>query len=289
MPVSFFGRFLLERRAITREALLDTLEFQKACNKTIAQMAVEKGWVAPDRAAAIAEQQKQAGNKFEDIAGDEGVLTKPQVAELLRTQMKEWVFFSDAVVRRGHLSRRQLEQRLLEFRREQDAWDGDGVEGLEGMPHSDSVDTFLAVTTGMFKQMVGEDASVVSVSMGPLPTEGYGYIVTQRIRGDRDFIYGLALPSALALFISARTAPGGVEGGLGMDMESIAEFVNIIVGNGCARLSIRGLKVEADPVVITRKGEERTDLEGACVIAKMTSENCNFSVVMHFGADFGTG
>jgi len=249
VSVNAFGRFLLERGALSREALIDALEYQRSCNRSLDRRAVELGFMTESGVAEAAGIRRRTGRRFEEIAAAESLLTREQLSALILVQMQGWVFLSDCLVRRGHLKRRQLEAWLLRWHAETAMADAGGVLVPAGMPNGDALTGAIEVYPGLVRQTTRLESVFLRLESLPPDAGGYDVLVTQRVLGEREMTFALGYPESVA------TRFAGAGESRTHALEAIAEVLNMLVGNVCAKLALATDQLRADPV-LTFSGSE---------------------------------
>jgi hypothetical protein len=279
MSVDFLGRYLLEQAVISREALLDTLEYQRSKNRTVADLALERGYVDQARRDALTAQIRRTGRRFEDCALESGALTRAQLGELMLHQMERWVFFPEALVVRKHISRRALEPWLLRYRTAQAGYEGE-EPALPDLPHADLIASFIPLTAVFLEQVTGVACAVTETAATPPPAD-WDVLLMQRLHGDRNLLFALALPAAVANLLGAGGDGAPATGAMTGDLEAVAEFVNITAGNACARLSTQGIQLSMDPVRTYRRGEP-VPWRAVCVNGTLRAGDHTFTATLSF-------
>lgn len=247
MSVKFFGQFLLECGAITREMLLDAIRYQKEINKPLCALALEKGYLDKQQIEALDAEHLRSDKKFMEIAISSKILTFDQLEELYKAKSARWVFLGEALVDRRYLTLSQLNDLFEEYRRQLPVEEGKLEDLLEGMPEPDILTAMLQVTVDLFIHYTKQIVQVESVEKTAQKLEGVAYMFAQKVVGDRVFHYALALPEELTLAIASHM--------MGTDqteinptvLDAVSEFANVVVGNGCTRLCLKSFKVMPEP------------------------------------------
>lgn len=244
MSAKFIGQHLLEKGLITREALLAATEHQQRVNLTLGALAVVQGLLSAAQADTINREQQRSDKRFGEIALEQSLLDMQQLNELLRVQREQRVFIGEILIQQGHISRERFESELALFKSEQERSAELIKVDLDSLPQREAIEDFLDMTLKILLRVAREQVKITSVSH----TETrFPYVIAQRINGDLHFDYALALPGNLLLvlcehFLKVKCA---VVDELALD--AAGEVVNIITGNGCAKLSVRGMKVSLEP------------------------------------------
>jgi len=244
MQAKFIGQFLLENGLITREALLAATVHQQRVNLSLGGLAVAKGLLSTEQADAINLEQQRNDKRFGEIALEKNLLDLQQLNELLLVQKEQRIFLGEILIKQGHISRERFESELARFKQDQKRSTELVTVDLQSLPQREVIEDFLDMTLKMLLRVAKEQVKITSVSHNG---KQFPHTIAQRIKGDRQFDYVLALPEKLLLvlcehFLKVKCA---VVDELALD--AAREVVNIITGNGCAKLSVRGMKVTMEP------------------------------------------
>lgn len=112
-----FGQFLVDRKAITPEQVLDALEEQRKLSSFIGRIAVESGLMTVSQVLDILERQAALGpgNRFGELAVQLGYITLGERNLMLGTQKEGNLPIGEVLVRRGAISRKTMIELLTEF------------------------------------------------------------------------------------------------------------------------------------------------------------------------------
>ena len=180
----FFGQFLLERGAVSQEALDDALQFQQEANHRIGELAVEKEYLQPHQVEKIFAEQKLRDEPFGVIALKFNFLKRAQLDDLLFSQAVNSTHLGEALLVRGHLSPEQFVEHLKAYnnmtkerQRELDAL-------LRELPNRD---VFAAVVKSLdrtFTRFTGRHARVNLLHTAPPAfSAGIGFVLDVALHG----------------------------------------------------------------------------------------------------------
>jgi CheY-specific phosphatase CheX len=119
-----------------------------------------------------------------------------------------------------------------------------------------------------------EQVKIISVSHTALQCR---YTFAQRVKGDQQFDYVLALPENMVRLLCQAFLRINCTEVNALALDAMNEVLNIIAGNGCAKLSGRGMKVTLDP---PREVSGAAPANAICV--SMTSIAADFEVRFYF-------
>lgn len=244
MSAKFIGQFLLEKGLISREALLAASEQQQLVNLTLGTLAEARGLLSPAQAESINLEQQRSDRRFGEIALERNLLDAQQLNELLRMQKEQRVFIGEILILQGHINRARFESELALFKQEQEKNEELLTVNLHSLPQHELIEDFLDMTLKILLRMAKEQVKITSVSH----TEThFPYTFAQRINGDLQFDYVLALPEKLLLVMCQHFLHINCTVVNELVLDAASEVLNIINGNGCSKLSVRGMKVTMEP------------------------------------------
>jgi len=253
MSTKFFGQFLLEKGVITREVLLEAVQYQKSINLPLCALAVEKGYLTADQLEALDAKHTKSDRKFMEIAFKEKMLTYPQLEELSKARSERWVFFGEALVQQGHLSLVELNGLFEEYRAAHQPAQDEVAENLPNMPEKEIVSSLLRTTLDLFLHYTRQIIKVKSVVARCEEPGNIAYVFSQKVTGEKPFYYALALPEDLTLSIAdyiLQQENGSIDE---MVLDAVSEFVNVVIGNACASLDMKNYKASAEPPQLMMK------------------------------------
>lgn len=253
MAPRFFGQYLLEKGVITREMLLDAMQYQKSINQPLCALAVERGFLSAEQLQQLDDDLKQSDRKFMEEAVKRGMLTFQQLETLAEGKSERWLFLGEALVQRGHITLTRLQQVLKEYRTQQTPAPATSSK-LGDIAEKEVIALLLDVTVDLFVHYTKQIVQVTSVEHTQAEPEDVSYVFSQEVRGDKNFHYALALPEKLTLSIASHILGENQAEANDLVLDAVSEFVNVVIGNGCTRLSMQDYKVTAQaPLVMTKE------------------------------------
>ncbi|RMG15288.1 MAG: hypothetical protein D6731_08615 [Planctomycetota bacterium] len=244
--VQFFGQYLLAKGLIGPEALREALDYQRSVNIPLGALALSKGLLTEKQVLHVHTEQRRSDRMFGEIAVLKGFMTRQQLDELLREQKEARVLLGDALVRKGYLSWEKVAEAYKNYQAEQAQAEAQVQRRLQRIPNRLLVDSVIQMSTRMLLRMGGQVSKLAAVAQETrlLPRE---YTFWQEVEGDLPFAYYLSIgtPELLALAHAILRAVGEPEEDLPQDVDLLVldvgkEFVNIVVGHVCTRLSHDG-------------------------------------------------
>ncbi len=274
MALRFFGQYLLETGAVEREQLLDAIEYQASITQPICALAIERGLLNKLQAAAIDEAYELSDGNLAGTALRVGLLTNQQVKELEAVNPEKWVCLGESLVTRGHVTLSRLCDLIDKYRREIPLDDGFLLNALVGVREAEIVGPIIQITVDMFLHYTKQIVQVLSVDVETTPAveeDTVEYIFAQRIVGDKNFDYHMSLTEVLTRSIASHMMGTEVSEVNAMVLDAVSEFVNVVIGNVCTRLSVENLSVRAEPPrIMTREATEKIKSSDRIVVTLKT-------------------
>mgnify|MGYP001595311946 CR=1 FL=1 len=150
MATKLFGQFLLERGAISREALLEAVKHQKSIHVPLCALAIEQGYFTKEQLVQLDAERQRSDRAYMDIARQAGVLNAGQIEELSKLHSDRWIFLGEAILEKGFLTLAQMNTFLEEYRREQGEPDPEVRPTQAEIPHKGIVQAFVQITVDVF-------------------------------------------------------------------------------------------------------------------------------------------
>lgn len=249
MGVKFFGQFLLERGAITRDQLLQATELQSQRNRPLGAVAVEQGYLSPEQAQRINTEQQSTDRRFGELALELGYMTEPQVHEVLKLQSQSRIRIGEAMVAIGCITEEQLARQLSDFQIDQAIYQTGRVELPPGTPHTEFVSTAIDLTEKMLLRvggLTGKRGQPQNIGEDALRIPG---LLTLHIpfSGAIKARYVVSASRDVALTLAHRILGDDLTVSDELALDALKEFCNIVTGNVCAKHSHADNPLEIGP------------------------------------------
>ena len=114
-----FGEFLVEKKIVREEDLIQVLDAQKAKRIPLGQLAVKEKFLEAKQLFKILTAQRKQGDgavNFGAVAIEMGFMSAEKMEELVKIQNETNDLLGDILVEQGFITRSELLQRLKEFR-----------------------------------------------------------------------------------------------------------------------------------------------------------------------------
>jgi CheY-specific phosphatase CheX len=248
MGVKFFGQFLLERGAITREHLLAATELQGERNRPLGAIAVEKGYLSPEQAQRINTEQQSTDRRFGELALDLGLMSEPQIRDVLKLQSESRIRIGEAMVAIGCIDEEQLARQLSDFQIDQAIYQTGRVELPPNTRHPEFVSTSIDLTEKMLLRVGGLTGKRgVAQWIGNQSPEPDLLTLHIPFTGAIKARYAVSTSRDVALTLAQRILGDNVTLSDELALDALKEFCNIVTGNVCAKHSRSEFPLEIGP------------------------------------------
>lgn len=291
MP-KFFGQFLLERGAISREMLLSAMADRREITKPLCSLAIEKKCFSPEQLDELDEERRRTGRKFMTLAALRGAVTFGQLEMLNECPCESWQYLGEALANAGHLRLVQLDRLYDEFGKERQRTQIVPIPELElaRVARKEVVLPVLKITVDLFLHYARQLVRIVAVDRVRDLPEATTHVFTQKVLGHAAFCYVLALPAELALALAEFLVQEEFENVNETALDAVSEFLNIVVGNVCTQLGGDSSTSMTDPPqVMTRDMARHLLPEGAPVTVTLRTSKGDFRVQFFFDEQEQTG
>jgi CheY-specific phosphatase CheX len=248
MGVKFFGQYLVEQGAVSREMLLRAIELQETTNLKFGEMALSMGLITAAQLEEVHHVQWQEDLQFGEIAIRRGILNEKQVEEVLTKQRNSHLYIGEALFKVGALDREDLSRYLVEFKRDQAPYKTDRVALPDGLP----LPGIWEITADLSYKMLARIANLAFKASQPCLASSYSAgdtVAAIDLGGDVTaryvFVVSGSARAAIARSIlqveSVDDEPAEV-----MD-DSVLEFINVVCGNLVAKTAQIGKQLTIAP------------------------------------------
>lgn len=285
MSAKFFGQYLLEKGKITPQQLMDAVNHQKGIHAPLGALAMEKDMLTAVQVRKIHEQQKKTDRRFGELAVDMGFLIQPQVDELLDTQTHRKVLLGEALVLKGYITVEELEKELKSYKEEQEKISSEVSAFLSKVLHKDIVEVYTDIVIKMFSRFGNQALKIEQCETGKKKVRLLDYVIAQRIEGDNlELTFLLCVPQKFLLSMASTMLNKTIAEMSDLVIDAAMEFVNITTGNGCAKLSGKGMNFKMLPPVVyeTKKKPYPVERANEVVCVHLASPDAQLDVAFEF-------
>ncbi len=239
MHTQFFGNFLLNKRVITPDQLVEVLKIQNSTHKKIGTLAIHAGYMSAHEVEDVCTMQTHCDKRFGELAIELGYLTKSQLDELLEMQLPDYMLIGQILTEKGILTRIQFENILFEYKNTYEISDLDLLDEqkemvdkvlenyylLEDIPNFQDILFYIRLFFNSLIRFIGDDFTPLKVIT--LPEVPTNYSVSQDIKGPLSLLSALDMDTDTALAFSSRYADKDFQEANEFVQASIADFLNL--------------------------------------------------------------
>jgi len=265
MPVKFFGQYLIEQGAITRDGLLKAVDLQEKVNLKFGDMARSLGLITNADIERVHDAQRIKDMQFGDMCLNLGIITREQMQQVLAKQKSTHLFIGEALVKVKAISEADLERHLAAFKTDQAPYDVQATAIPAGVPHTELMEITADLTYKIFSRVVnlnfrrGACTAITKLDRNDV-------VVAMRLQGLSEARYVLSVSAEVRDQIARAILK---ETDLSREprevlVDAVMELMNIICGNIAAKAAQQGQTIEiAPPEVVT--GTLTVPAGGACI------------------------
>lgn len=278
--VKFFGQYLLEKGRISNDQLIAAVAWQQEANTRLGDLALARGYLTESQAQAINVAQRTTDRLFGDLAVDMGYLAPEQLAELVEIQRTSRLYLGEALVQQGILTPDELERELAAFRADQQSSQMMIRGALVHLKGAEFVVDTLDLVLKLFKRMVHENVLIEDCHQERDRWITHDLTISQRFTGDVEATFVMGLPEPMALKIASKMLDMKFTKIDDLVLDATKEFVNVICGNVCAKLSQRDLTVDLQAPKAVDRHTRSNLVDGYTVITSLTSIEAKLDVAL---------
>lgn len=261
----FFGSFLLNKNALSKEELKHILAHMQDVRIKIGTLAISEGLMKGTQVETVFQIQKKTDKKFGEIAVELGYLTDKQVEELLQFQSRESnLQLGQAAVDLGFLNYEQLDHELENFKNDS----GLSKIQLKILEEGDTdkiIKEFIDFNKSVNSEIYYDYVSLLLrniirfldqqpwIDINNKDDLDSKFTVYQYIENENKIFTGLCIDDEDRDIIAEHFAKMAVSGDLELAEASLMEFLNLQNGIFTVNLSGKGLEYRMQPPEITRE------------------------------------
>lgn len=248
MAVKFFGQFLVEKRVVSRDALLKAIELQEQKNLKLGETAAAMGYITQTDIDRAHNAQLSKDMNLGDLLVEMGILTQNQLNEVVTRQKNTHLYIGEALVLVGAITSAQLQQYLEEFKADQAKYVADRIELPVSIPNSRIWEmtadlTYKMITRVLDLQFRREKCRIVTELEKNFMMAGMDLSGDVYARYVISVSEGLQKSVARAILREESVDHEPVE----ILEDTVMEFVNVVCGNVAAKASQMGTIININP------------------------------------------
>ena len=265
MAVKFFGQFLLERGAVTRELLLKAIELQDSINLKFGETALAIKLITEKDVKRIHDAQRSDDLMFGDMALKLGILSQEQIGQILEHQQRTHIRIGEALVQVGAFTEQELPRHLEQFRIDQAKYATAKITIPAGVANPEVWEICADLTSKLFMRMVGVQCHLGDCTLVDRVAGG-SLVAGMEMTGAVAGVFHLSVSDevrdliARAVLMEEDVADEPIE----VLDDTVLEYVNIVCGNVAAKADQRGKGFEILPPFGVRPGAEGIAVPADC-------------------------
>ena len=241
-----FGQYMLAKKWLSRENLLDAFHYESAVQKKFGDIAVEKKYLTRQDTEAIARMQRTVDKRFGEVALSMGLLKAEDIEEIRDLQLIDYVSLGVTLMDLGLITEKELLDDFRRFKLEQNSMIRPSVVIPEKVNVEQSSESLIMsvtkdVTSRMLISMAGVHVKTLEVKIETGYTYNPYYCVIINTTGNIRGRFILKLSRELALVIVNRMMDMMIdENDEALIADAMGEFLNIIMGHVHSKLRQEG-------------------------------------------------
>lgn len=259
----FFGQYLLEKDVLSKNQLIESINFQKSKILKLGEIAIIKGFLTEKEVAKIHNEQKRTDMRFGDLALNLQMLTAEQLEEMITYQKNNHIYLGEAIVALGFLEKGAVEHELALFKKDQETVPPTEIIVGDDIENKNAVEVMVDLTCKLLRRigdMVTKTGLIVTTEES---MKNLGVASALDFKGVLKCRYILNVSWEVGYQIAKKTFK---KDNLPFDEElisdTVAEFVNVVCGNVRSKLLEAGKDLDFDPpVTVTDKKESMINLK----------------------------
>ena len=248
MVPKFFGQYLLEKEVLTRDQLIEAINYQRSKVLKLGEIALAKGYLTEKEIAKVHNEQRRTDKMFGELAVGMNLLTEARLKQILTIQQNNHIYLGEAIVALGYLDQARLEKELGAFKESQKVLPPVEVMIAEDIEHKDVMIAVVDITGKMLRRVADLLSKTGQLRYEDKAIKNLGVASFIELKGNLVSRIILNCTWDVAHHIARKTFKNE---SLPFDEELIidttAEFTNIICGNVRARLLENGKVFEISP------------------------------------------
>ena len=257
MFIQLFGKYLVEKKAITDDILRQIIEKQKTVRVKLGTIAVSEGILTEAQVEEINEMQKQQDKRFGDIAVDMELLSPDQIVDLLSKQGNAYMQFIELTTSLSRLTNSDIEEFLKIYKKDM----GFSDEELEALK-ADDIDKLMPLFVFSSKPYVKDIAGLVIRNLVRFVSSdfyiekashvkelSYAELSTQEMNGDHNIFIGIAEEEDKGGFLKIGNSFSHCDKAAtdADTFDAVSEFINVTSGLFVTEKSKAGVNIDMEP------------------------------------------
>ena len=246
MGIKFFGHYLLDEGKLTKDQLVEIVNYQAKHNLSLGELAVKQELITEKQAQTINDKQRSLDKRFGEVAISLQLLDDTQIQALLATQKQTKVFFGEVLLIKNLMTQEELDTQLKNFELEQKLETIELNDEIKAIDKEGILQTSIEILQTLYSRIVHSPLKLVCIN----PTsQSTGIMSLQKMRGDIHLNFALQPEDSVSLAIATKLIKMDIDEIDEMTIDIINEFTNVVLGNIAVKLSVGSTKVDLAPPV----------------------------------------
>lgn len=218
MYAQFFGNFLLNRKVVTPEQLVDAINKESSSRIKLGTLAMYHNLMTAKEIDDIVVAQTHEDKHFGEIAIELQYLTEEQVNQLLSEQSPDYLLLGQILIEENILTNAQFESLIVDYESEHEIYDLDLqydqkeqvaqlIRHYFRLDEIEDADLYQAYMTLLFNDLIrfiGSDFTPMTpILCEEFPTQ---YCVVQHITGKYNILSAIDMDHSMAIEFASRYA-----------------------------------------------------------------------------------
>ncbi len=290
MFTQLFGSFLLNKKLVTNEQLMDALNYQSLVRLKLGVLAVNAGYMTSEDINKVHDAQSKVDKKFGEIAIEMGFLDEEKVDKLLSSQKTGYLLLGQALVDKNYMTMKQFEEAINTYKKEhsltseqmQSIDNGDfnqiisGFYIFDNLPGGEIYKNYFSL---LFRNIVRfVDGSFIPKEKKPISNYKYQWMVTQNIFGNIGLDTYICGDDKAFIGFANKFAQENFTQNDEYVQASLGEFLNQINGLFLVNMSNSNVELELTPQVVNNNGVLTELSEAYCITIEFSFGEIDFII-----------
>lgn len=245
MTPALFGQFLQEQGRLDGMQLRCGIDLLRRRNKSLGALAVDSNLLTQRQVAQLNRLQRSTDLMLGELAVKQGFLSEADLERLIILQQATHVSLGSILVDLDYLSQAELAELEAAFALQQKQYRDASQAALAQLPQAEQLQLCLNELVKGLQRICRQSVSVRAIHSQRELQRRLPYIVMQRLHGDTQFHFGLALAAQQVQHISSSLSGEPASEGY-IPVAAMERFSDIVVQNACEKFSLQGRHFEAD-------------------------------------------
>jgi CheY-specific phosphatase CheX len=290
MFTQLFGSFLLNKKLVTIEQLMDALNYQSSVRLKLGVLAVNAGYMTSDDINKVHEVQSRVDKKFGEIAIEMGFLDEEKVNKLLSSQKTGYLLLGQALVDKNYMTLKQFEEAINIYKKEhsltneqlQSIDNGDFTEVVnefyrfDNLPGGEIYKDYFSLLLRNIIRFI--DGSFIPKDKKSISSYKYEWMVSQNIYGNIGLGTYICGDEKAFISFASKFAQENFNQNDEYVQASVGEFLNQINGLFLVNMSNSNIELELTPQAVKNHGAINDLSEAFCITIEFPFGEIDFII-----------